>query len=272
MLAGVDLGASLHKIALASDPALGDLELATFPAREREHALAFVRARAPTRAVLMGGTADAAAVELAPVLTSVVTEFDAWARGATLLAARAGAPIAEPYLLVSVGTGTSILLVEEGRTTRIAGTALGGGTILGLGSLLLGLDRFDELVGLAARGSRTEVDLLLGDVYPDIPVPDFTAAHFGKVRSRRPEDVAHALVRLVGENVALMASGQALARGVAGVVYGGSTLIGNGTLADVLTIMTGYFGLRVVLLAEGSHCGAVGCLSLAFEAERVTME
>jgi type II pantothenate kinase len=268
MLAGLDLGASLHKVAFGRDPTLADLELATFPAADRDTTLAFVRGRTPARAVLAGGRADAAAAELAPVPTSVVAEFDAWARGAGLLAARAGTPVDEPYLLVSLGTGTSILLVDVGRGTRIGGTALGGGTLVGLSSLLLGVERFEELADLAARGSRRDVDLLLGDVYPDIAVPHFTASHFGKLLSRRPEDVAHGVAGLVAENVALMAATHAMARGVRCVAYGGSTLRGNPALGDVLTTMTRYFGLRVVVLEEGAYCGAVGCLAMAFDAGR----
>jgi type II pantothenate kinase len=264
MLVGLDLGASLHKVARARDPGLADLEVATFPATA-DAALAFVRGLAPTRVVLAGGRAPMAAAALVRVSTSVVSEFDAWARGASIVAARAGTAVAEPYLLVSVGTGTSILLVADGLTTRVAGTALGGGTLVGLASLLLGVARFDELVELAARGNRRDVDLLLGDVYPDIGVPDFTAAHFGKLRSRRPEDIACAIVGLVAESVALMTANQAMARGVACVVYGGSTLERNPALTEVLTTMTANFGLRVVVLADGGYCGAVGCLSMAFE-------
>lgn len=266
MRAGIDLGATLHKVALAADPTLRDVELATFSAADPDLALDFVRERAPTRIVLSGGRADVAAAALAPVPTAVVGEFATWARGAQLLAAAAGTPVDEPYLLVSLGTGTSILLVAEGHATRVAGTGLGGGTIVGLGSLLLGVERFHEIVALAAGGNNRDVDLLLGDVYPDIAVPDFTAAHFGKVRSRRPEDVAYGLVRLVAENVALMAAAQAMARGIPCVVYGGSTLTENPALAEVLSTMTGYFGLRVVLVPNGAYCGAVGCLSMAFDA------
>ena len=262
MRVGLDLGASLHKVARASDAGLADLEVATFPAEQG--ALAFVRAAAPTRVVLAGGRAAAVAAELAPVPTSVVSEFDAWARGAGIVAARGGETLAEPYLLVSLGTGTSILLVADGRATRVAGTALGGGTLVGLASLLLNAG-YDELVELAARGSRRDVDLLLGDVYPDIAIPDFTAAHFGKLRSRRPEDVAHAIVGMVAETVALFAANQAMARGLACVVYAGSALVRNPALADVLTAMTGYFGLRVVVPAEGAHCGAIGCLAMTFD-------
>jgi type II pantothenate kinase len=265
MLAGLDLGASLHKVALGRDPNLRDLALATFAAADREAALRFIRDRSPTRVVITGGRADEAAAALAPTAASVVAEFDAWARGATLLAARAGTPVDEPYLLVSLGTGTSILLVADGYATRLGGTALGGGTLVGLGSLLLGVDEFDAIASLARRGGRREVDLLLGDVYPETGLPHATASHFGKVHSRRPEDLANAVVNLVAENVALMAAAHALSRGVATVVYGGSTLNANPALAEILTTMATYFSLRVVLLSDGAHCGAVGCLAMAFE-------
>jgi type II pantothenate kinase len=85
------------------------------------------------------------------------------------------------------------------------------------------------------------------------------------MRSRRPEDLAHALVGLVAENVALMAAAHAMARGVTCVVYGGSPVQEGSALSAVLTTMTGYFGLRVVVLADGAYCGAVGCLALAFD-------
>src|SRR5262245_25802773 len=147
MRAGLDLGASLHKVALARDPSLGDLELATFPASERDAALALVAARAPTRVVLTGGSAATVPAQIVAPAT-VASEFDAWARGARWLAERAGTPLDEPHLLVSLGTGTSMLLVAGGTATRIGGTALGGGTLVGLGGLLLGVDRFDRLVEL----------------------------------------------------------------------------------------------------------------------------
>ena len=265
MHAGLDLGASLIKAAFARGPTLEDLELTTLPVRDRERALSMVRARAPGHVAVTGGRSDVTAGALAPLRTSVVSEFDAWARGAAWLAVRQGSPLDEPYLLVSLGTGTSMLLVSGGHVTRVGGTALGGGTIVGLGALVVGVDRFDELTALAARGNRRDVDLLLGDVYPAISVPEFTAAHFGKLGSRRRADLAHALVGLVAENVVLLAAAHAVARGAACVAYGGSTLTDNPTLVGLLTTMTGYFGLRAVILADGAHAGAVGCLLAAMD-------
>ena len=51
----------------------------------------------------------------------LVSEFEAWGRGASLLAARAGWTLPRRYLLVSVGTGTSVLEIEETAATRISG-------------------------------------------------------------------------------------------------------------------------------------------------------
>ena len=91
------------------------------------------------------------------------------------------------YLLVSVGTGTSILLVDGASVTRIGGTALGGGTLLGLAAGLLGTSDFDEIAALAQRGSRQTVDLLVSDIYPAGGIAlagDLTAANFGKYARR----------------------------------------------------------------------------------------
>jgi type II pantothenate kinase len=86
--------------------------------------------------------------------------------GASALLAQSKVDPVQRYLLVSVGTGTSILLVDGGVVTRVGGTALGGGTLLGLAAGLLGTSDFDEIAALAQRGSRRNIDLLVSDIYP----------------------------------------------------------------------------------------------------------
>jgi type II pantothenate kinase len=190
-----------------------------------------------------------------------VTEFDAWARGAPLVAADEGIGLPARYLLVSLGTGTSVLSVEDGSVARVGGTALGGGTVLGLGKLLLGVESFAELTALAERGDRRAVDLMVGDVYRSADAPllrDLTAASFAKLASTKPEDLAHALMGLVGENVALLCGGFARGSSVEGVVYCGSTLSENPALRRIVAEITTLFGHRPCFLAGGAFCGAVG--------------
>jgi hypothetical protein len=141
---------------------------------------------------------------------------------------------------VSLGTGTSIFRVEApGHAVRVGGTALGGGTLAGLASLLSGPSTHAERAALAARGDRSRVDLFVRDLYPhdDLPLAkDLTAANFGKALSREPADLALALAHLVGENVGLLAG--SLARDLdapRAIVYAGSTLEGHDALANAVS-------------------------------------
>jgi type II pantothenate kinase len=197
-----------------------------------------------------------------------VPEFAAWARGAPLLAARQGLDLPPHYLLVSLGTGTSVLSLDRGRATRVGGSALGGGTLLGLGRLLLGVETFDEICELAARGDRRKVDLLVGDIYPggELPLPaDLNAASFAKLDSREPADVAHALMGMLGENIALICGTLARSVGAQAVVYCGSTLIHNPELREILRWVTAAYGAQPHFLDAGAYCGALGAADLADE-------
>ena len=68
---------------------------------------------------------------------------------------------------------------------------------------------------------------------------------------------------LVGENVALICTGLAAAHGVRRIVYGGSTLRGNGALHLVLTMITAAFGREPLFLEDGEFAGALGALELS---------
>src|SRR5215831_7713447 len=246
-VAGIDVGATLCKLALRRD----GLSTAHYPSTDLAGARALVEAWKPSRIAATGGGADRLGAEIAGVPIEHVSEFEAWARGAPLVAAEEGVGLPDRYLLVSLGTGTSVLSVEDGRVERVGGTALGGGTVLGLGKLLLGVESFAELAALAERGDRRSVDLLIGDVYRGTDAPllrDLTAASFAKLASTRPEDLAQALMGLVGENVALLCGGFARGSSVEGVLYGGSTLSENPALRRIVAEITTLFGHRPCFL------------------------
>jgi len=199
--------------------------------------------------------------------TTQLTEFDAWSAGAAALLARQGLPGPERDLVVSIGTGTSMLLVEEQGGARLAGTALGGGTLLGLGKALLGCGEYEELMALAARGDRRKVDLCVSDLDPDgaLPLPGHaTAASFAKLAAEgappEPADVAHALVGLVAENIGILARSVAAASKARRIVYGGSTLSGDAPLRPILAACA--FGCEAIFLERGEYAGALGALEL----------
>lgn len=275
--AGVDLGATLVKaVAVPVGRPLASFESFVAPANDDRLLDAFLLRHSLRHLAATGGGASSLAGRLAPGrAVEVVDEFASWGAGEPLLADRAGLAPRYPHLLVSLGTGTSILRMDAGgAVARVGGTALGGGTLRGLGRLLLGTDDHDRLVALAAAGDRRRVDLLVGDLYRPggiALVPDLTAANFGKARDPRASDVAHALLGLVGENVALLAGQIAVAlapvpdgaasRRRPDVVYAGSTLRNNPLLVEILGSVTGLVGAQASFLPLGEFTGALGALS-----------
>ncbi|MDG2332644.1 MAG: hypothetical protein P8Q97_00320 [Myxococcota bacterium] len=265
---GVDVGATLAKLAFRAPG--GALEFALLPAAHAEAVAARVRAFDPDRVGLTGCGASALEARLGMTCRQSI-EFEAWGRGSRSLLGNRGLDDGSPYLLVSVGTGTSVLRVEGTDVARVGGTALGGGTLMGLSSALTGKTDYEEICRLAERGDRGRVDLQVADLYSasEIGLPgETTAAAFGKLsrpESEAPsvEDLSAAILGLVGENVALIGCGIAYATGVRRLVYGGGTLHDNPALVSLLHAVTSMAGCEPILLEHGSFAGAVGALESA---------
>lgn len=269
---GIDLGAS--RIKVASRTSDGATRFESFAAAERPAVSARAQAAQGAAIGLTGAGATAFAEALdARHQTRVVGEFDAWARGSRCLLESAETGVSPPFLLVSLGTGTSMLHVESAGATRLGGTALGGGTLTGLAARLCDCRDFGELCRLAENGDRRSVDLVLADLYTgDRPLPGSTTASalekLGRppaagAREPRREDIAAALMGLVGENVAILASALAAAADLATIVYGGSTLRENPALTNLLVAIPASQGRRGLLLPSGEYAGAVGALEAA---------
>ncbi len=278
---GVDLGATLAKIAiLEADPEGGEsasprTRFELLPAAALPRIASRVASLAPASVGLTGGGAADLAKRLS-CASAQVNEFAAWGTGAARLLESNGSQPREPYLLVSLGTGTSVLLVDGISVTRTGGTALGGGTVMGLAVAMMGSADFDELCRLAAKGSSGAVDLRISDIYQAGEYPlgrDLTASAFGKLARQREEDpeagsvsredLAAAVMGLVGENVALICGGLASAAQVREIVYAGSTLRSNSALIAVLRQVTEALGRRATFLPNGEFAGALGGLELA---------
>ena len=268
---GVDVGATLAKLAIRGPG--GEIRFALEPAADLEAVAEAAMAGSPARIGLTGAGASALAGRLAAE-TTPVNEFAAWGAGANELLRRDGSHPGERFLLVSVGTGTSVMLADGMAVQRVGGTALGGGTLVGLASALGAAASFAELAELAVRGDRKSIDLMVSDIYRPGEIAlagDLTAANLGKLAhvgdgERGPgfaADLAHALMALIGENVALVCAGLGAALQVRRVVFGGSTLRENPALTEILGNITQATGSHVHFLPNGECAGALGALLLA---------
>ncbi|CAN5835428.1 hypothetical protein BH23DEI1_BH23DEI1_24010 [soil metagenome] len=135
-------------------------------------------------------------------------------------------------LVVSCGTGTAMVAANlsdaphhHGSHRHVSGTPVGGGTLEGLASRLLGVADAVEVFALAQRGSAAGVDTTLGDVLGGgvgtLP-PTATAVSFGRLATSAVdaprEDVAAGLVTMIAQTIALVALNTARAEGLASVV------------------------------------------------------
>jgi len=120
--------------------------------------------------------------------TAKIGEIEALGLGGMYLSGKTDVVIA------NLGTGTALVEAHEGNISHIGGTAVGGGTILGLAKAMLKISSLDILLEMAGKGRIDQVDLLIGDIAgTDIGFlkKEMTASNFGKLLdSAREEDIA----------------------------------------------------------------------------------
>jgi type II pantothenate kinase len=179
---GVDAGASLCKLVLPGETAFA---FAKFPSADLHGVRACLSDWKPERVIATGGGAARLERELDGMRVHTVPEFAAWARGAPLLAEREGLDLPPHYLLVSLGTGTSVLSLDRGRVTRVGGSAKRR-HVARARQLLLGVESFDEICALGF--ARRPADLLSATSTPAarFPAARLNAASFAKLDSREP--------------------------------------------------------------------------------------
>jgi type II pantothenate kinase len=133
----------------------------------------------------------------------VVAEIDAIGFGGAALAGRSNC------LVVSMGTGTAMVHYADNKARHVGGSGVGGGTIRGLATLICGLEDPRQIDAMAMKGSASKLNLTIADLgYEEISFlgSDMTASNFASINSRKAEDLAAAIMRLVGETVGIIAS------------------------------------------------------------------
>lgn len=183
-----------------------------------------------------------------------------------------------PYLLVNIGSGVSIMKVEsESKYERIGGSAMGGGTFWGLGSLLTKAKTFDELLELAENGDHRNVDMLIKDIYggdyPGMDLPgDLLACSFGKAinfcknKNSNPgnfceSDIARSLLFMISNDLGQIACLYAMMHGLTRVYFGGYFLRGHPMSMHAISYAINYWSkgkVQALFLRHEGYLGAIG--------------
>jgi type II pantothenate kinase len=174
-------------------------------------------------------------------------------------------------LVVSAGTGTSMIASRGSSFGHVTGSAVGGGTLLGLAKLLLGTSNPLKIAALAAKGNPAGVDSTLSDVLGSgighLP-SDATAVNLGRVvsleQAATPEDLAAGLVTLVSQVIAVIALNAANAQNLERIVIVGH-LVDLEPVRAAIQRVWGFYGVEMPAIIPESR-GFATALGAALEA------
>ena len=187
-----------------------------------------------------------------------------------------------PYLLISIGTGVSILRVDGPRKhERVSGSTIGGGTYWGLMRLLTDAESFDDVLKLAEQGDPSKVDMMVGDIYgknsdalDKIGLPaNVVASSFGKLVAKedpakglKQEDLARALLLMVTNNIGQVAYLNAKLHKTSRIYFVGNFLRQNDISQKRLSYAISYWSkgeMEALFLEHEGYFGALGSFLLS---------
>ncbi len=228
MIIGLDIGASAVKIAgykseevLFTYFQLGRSEDFGALVRSVVNKFGFAEAEIETLAVT-GVGAENCKVTLDGVRVVNIPEIEATGEGGTWLADRRDA------VVVSLGTGTALVLCKNGGYRHIGGSGVGSGTVRGLAKKLSGITDMPDYFSLAETGDLSHIDIQIRDLFSGTNTlpPDLTASNLAKCGDNGSEaDWAAAII-----NMALEVAGSHAALACGG--YGVDTVIITGGLSQ----------------------------------------
>lgn len=163
-------------------------------------------------------------------------------------------------LVASMGTGTCIVSFEKGRARHVAGTGIGGGTIVGLSKRLFGEERPEKLGKMAPKGSLRGIDLGVKEVVGSgigLVPGNATASNFAKKGKAGSADLALAVQNMVAEANAVVVALAARASGQKKLVFVGKAASYPAVRASLKRAL-GYYGFKPVFPEQGEFAAAAG--------------
>jgi type II pantothenate kinase len=187
--------------------------------------------------------------------TGKVNEFQAIGMGGLFLSRLPRA------IIVSMGTGTALVIADKNGTSHIGGTGVGGGTLLGLSNRMLNVRNFQDIVDMAQGGNLANVDLTIGDITCDMldGLPnETTASNFGKISDLAANaDIALGIINLVFQTIGMVSVFASRIHDTADIVLTGN-LTNVPQLHDIFGGLANLFGVSFHTPENAEYATAVG--------------
>ena len=168
----------------------------------------------------------------------------------------------DQLIVVSMGTGTTLVRVDGDDIKHIGGISMGGGTLQGLSRLMLKTSHISEVVEMASKGDISHINLQIKDIskgdIEGLPM-HATASLFGKAidSNATDNDIAKGLICMVLETIGSCAVLSQVNDGFKDFV-----LIGNLTQLPecqvIFPMMESLYGVRFHIPAHARYCTALG--------------
>jgi type II pantothenate kinase len=164
-------------------------------------------------------------------------------------------------IIVSMGTGTALVMADASGVQHIGGTGVGGGTLLGLSNRMLNVRAFEDLIETAQGGNLNHIDLVIGDITQDkltgLP-PETTASNFGKLSDLATKaDVALGIINLVFQTIGLISVFATRIHGTQDVVLTGN-LTNVPQAQDIFAALEKLFQVRFHTPQNAEYATAAG--------------
>ncbi|MFR3730452.1 type II pantothenate kinase [Lacrimispora sp.] len=164
-------------------------------------------------------------------------------------------------IVVSMGTGTSLVQVNGDKIIHTGGIGIGGGTIVGLSSLLLKTQDISQIMELASKGNLCNIDLQIHDIsknaLPGLPLTA-TASNFGKVRNLvSEEDIAIGIIHMVLQVIGKSAILSSLNSNINDFVMTGN-LVKFPQCKEIFQSLESMFDVHFIIPEQAEYSTAIG--------------
>lgn len=164
-------------------------------------------------------------------------------------------------IVVSMGTGTSLVKCDGENIKHIGGIGIGGGTLAGLSRIMLKTDDIKQITNLAKDGDVSKINLLIKDIsakpLPGLPMSAVASLFSNAKTNASRADIAKGLIWMVLQCIGSATILSSLESGIKDFV-----LIGNLSLLplcrEVYPAMEKVYGVRFHVPKYSEFCTAIG--------------